>query len=76
MNYTGKYFLIFLKENKNKNLKINYISSNEIYPGTLDTPWWNFLTDEAKQATFQQYATQIPVGRIGKPKENAYATLF
>jgi NAD(P)-dependent dehydrogenase (short-subunit alcohol dehydrogenase family) len=38
---------------------------NAVSPGVIDTPWWNFLPEEIKIATFNQYAEASPVGRIG-----------
>ncbi|BAV07400.1 NAD(P)-dependent dehydrogenase, short-chain alcohol dehydrogenase family [Filimonas lacunae] len=46
---------------------------NAVSPGVTDTNWWSFLPEEAKQEAFAQYATQIPVGRVGKPEEVAEA---
>jgi NAD(P)-dependent dehydrogenase (short-subunit alcohol dehydrogenase family) len=54
-----------------KPLRINAVS-----PGVVDTPWWNFLPEENKQQTFQQFAQQIPVGRIARPEEIADTILF
>lgn len=44
---------------------------NAVSPGVIDTPWWSFLPEEARNATFQQYAQAAPVGRVGKPEDIA-----
>jgi NAD(P)-dependent dehydrogenase (short-subunit alcohol dehydrogenase family) len=44
---------------------------NAVSPGVIDTPWWNFLPEDARNATFAQYAQAAPVGRIGKPEDIA-----
>lgn len=54
-----------------KPLRINAVS-----PGVVDTPWWNFVPEEAKQATFQQFTGNIPAGRPAKAEEIADAIVF
>lgn len=54
-----------------KPLRINAVS-----PGVIDTGWWNFLPDELKQQTFEAYAPQTAVGRIGHPDDIAQAVQF
>jgi len=44
---------------------------NAVSPGVIDTDWWNFLGQQEKQTTFNQFSKQIAVGRIGKPEEVA-----
>lgn len=44
---------------------------NAVSPGVIDTPWWNFLPEEVKTTTFNQYAEASPVGRIGKADDIA-----
>ena len=53
-----------------------HIRINAVSPGVVDTSWWDFLPEQAKQETFKQYATQIPAGRVGQPDEIANAILF
>src|SRR5439155_26739831 len=38
-----------------KPLRINAVS-----PGVVDTPWWNFIPEDAKQKTFEQFTGNIP----------------
>lgn len=44
---------------------------NAVSPGVIDTPWWNFLPEDAKSAAFAGYAAGIAVGRVGRPEEVA-----
>ena len=48
---------------------------NAISPGVIDTNWWNFL-GAAKDETFDSYAAQTLVGRIGRPNDIAQAIQF
>jgi NAD(P)-dependent dehydrogenase (short-subunit alcohol dehydrogenase family) len=61
----------------NKSLAIQFardsIRSNIIHPGIVDTPLQApYLTDELRV----EFKTAIPLGRIGQPREIAYAALF
>jgi NAD(P)-dependent dehydrogenase (short-subunit alcohol dehydrogenase family) len=61
----------------NKSLAIQFardnIRSNIIHPGIVDTPLQApYLTDELRA----EFKTAIPLGRIGQPREIAYAALF
>lgn len=49
---------------------------NAVSPGVIETPWWDFLSAEAKKEAFANYAKQITVGRIGQPEDIADAILF
>ena len=44
---------------------------NAIAPGVVNTTWWDFLSSEKKQETFQKYSDTIPLGRIGEPVDIA-----
>lgn len=48
------------------------IRVNSIYPGQIDTPILSDLTQEHKQ----QIAAAIPMGRMGRPEDIAYASLY
>lgn len=48
---------------------------NAVSPGVIDTAWWNFLKEEDKKATFEQFSKQVCVGRIGQPEEVGNAIL-
>jgi len=61
----------------NKSLAIQFakdkIRSNIIHPGIIDTPLQApYLTDQLRE----EFKTGIPLGRIGQPREIAYAALF
>jgi NAD(P)-dependent dehydrogenase (short-subunit alcohol dehydrogenase family) len=49
---------------------------NGVSPGVIDTPWWDFLTDEQKAPVFADYAAKTPVGRVGQPQDVAQAIVF
>lgn len=54
-----------------KPLRVNGVS-----PGVIDTPWWDFLPAEQRQAVFRDFAGRTPVGRIGEPVDVAKAVAF
>ncbi|MBZ5762476.1 SDR family oxidoreductase [Rhizobium sp. VS19-DR104.2] len=49
---------------------------NAVSPGVIDTPWWDFLTDEQKGTVFSDFAAKTPVGRVGKPEDIAQTIAF
>jgi NAD(P)-dependent dehydrogenase (short-subunit alcohol dehydrogenase family) len=49
---------------------------NGVSPGVVDTPWWDFLPADQREATFADYAARTPVGRIGRPEDVADAIAF
>ena len=49
---------------------------NGVSPGVIDTPWWDFLTDEQKAPVFADYAAKTPVGRVGQPQDVGQAIAF
>ncbi|SHK66148.1 NAD(P)-dependent dehydrogenase, short-chain alcohol dehydrogenase family [Shimia gijangensis] len=49
------------------------IRVNLVAPGVTDTPPWNGLGDEKKQAVFDHFAKQAPLERVGQPEEIAQA---
>ena len=49
---------------------------NAVSPGVVDTPWWDFLAADQRQAVFAGYADRTPVGRIGTPDDVAKAIAF
>jgi len=54
-----------------KPLRVNCVS-----PGVIDTPWWDFLTDEQKAPVFADFAAKAPVGRVGTADDIAQAIAF
>lgn len=59
-------------------LKERKIRVNVVSPGSIDTPGLSGLaqTEEQKEALYSQFASKIPLGRIGKPEEIAKAVVF
>lgn len=49
---------------------------NAVSPGVIDTPWWDFLTDDQKAGAFADFAAKTPVGRVGTPEDVAQAIAF
>jgi NAD(P)-dependent dehydrogenase (short-subunit alcohol dehydrogenase family) len=49
---------------------------NGVSPGVVETPWWDFLPPEQRQAVFTEYAGKTPVGRVGTPDDIAQAVAF
>ncbi len=49
---------------------------NAVAPGVVDTAWWNFMDAETKKKTFEDYAKQIPVGRVAQPSDIAECIAF
>jgi NAD(P)-dependent dehydrogenase (short-subunit alcohol dehydrogenase family) len=54
-----------------KPLRVNAVS-----PGVIDTPWWNFLSEDQRAQVFADYATRTPVGRVGHPDDIAQTIAF
>ncbi|WP_392673665.1 SDR family oxidoreductase [Streptomyces sp. LN785] len=44
---------------------------NGVSPGVVDTPWWNGIPDEARQAYFAQVAAVLPAGRVATAEDIA-----
>jgi NAD(P)-dependent dehydrogenase (short-subunit alcohol dehydrogenase family) len=49
-------------------LELAPIRVNCVSPGRVDTPWWNYLGEQARKELFDRTASTLPVGRIGKPE--------
>ena len=49
---------------------------NGVSPGVVDTPWWDFLSEEQKGPAFAEWAAKTPVGRVGRPDDIAQAIAF
>ncbi|KIZ47327.1 MULTISPECIES: SDR family oxidoreductase [Rhodopseudomonas] len=47
------------------------IRVNAVSPGLIDTPLWDFMPDDARQAFFDDVGSRLPVGRVGRPQEVA-----
>lgn len=59
-------------------LKDRKIRVNAVSPGPIDTPGLSGLaqTEEQKNALYEQLASAVPLGRLGKPEEIAKAAVF
>lgn len=49
---------------------------NAVSPGWVDTPIWEFVAGEARNATLEAMAKRLPVGRVGQPEDVADAIRF
>lgn len=49
---------------------------NAVVPGVVDTPWWSRVPEAAKAELFEKLASEVAVGRIGKPEDLASAIMF
>lgn len=49
---------------------------NAVSPGIIDTPWWDWLDEGARQQTFDSYAASAPAGRVGRPEDIADAIAY
>lgn len=49
---------------------------NAISPGVVDTPWWNWLPEDQKNAAHDFYKEKSPVNRIGQPEDIAKAVRY
>jgi NAD(P)-dependent dehydrogenase (short-subunit alcohol dehydrogenase family) len=56
--------------------EIQPLRINAVSPGVVNTGWWDFLPADAKADTFETYAAQTPVGRVGEPDDVADTILF
>jgi len=57
-------------------LEIAPVRVNTVSPGMIDTPMWNKLPDESRQAMFEAATRRLPVGRVGKADDIVQAILF
>ncbi|MDE1996067.1 MAG: SDR family oxidoreductase [Rhizobiaceae bacterium] len=57
-------------------VELKPIRVNCVSPGVVDTPWWDFLTEEQKAPTFAGFGARTPVGRVGRSDEIADAIAF
>jgi NAD(P)-dependent dehydrogenase (short-subunit alcohol dehydrogenase family) len=49
---------------------------NVVSPGVIDTAWWSFLDEDAKQAQFESVAAAQPVPRVGTSADVAAAVIY
>jgi NAD(P)-dependent dehydrogenase (short-subunit alcohol dehydrogenase family) len=46
---------------------------NAVSPGVIETGWWDVLPEDQREATFEQFSDQAPVGRNGGAEDVAHA---
>jgi NAD(P)-dependent dehydrogenase (short-subunit alcohol dehydrogenase family) len=46
---------------------------NAVSPGVIETGWWDVLPEDQREATFEQFSDQAPVGRNGGAQDVAHA---
>lgn len=46
---------------------------NAVSPGVIETGWWDVVPESEREAAFEQFSEQTPVGRLGKPEDVAQA---
>jgi NAD(P)-dependent dehydrogenase (short-subunit alcohol dehydrogenase family) len=49
---------------------------NAVSPGVIDTPWWDWMSEGQKRATFLKFAAATPAGRVGRPEDIAESIVF
>lgn len=49
---------------------------NAVAPGPIRTPLWSALGEEDREAIYEQFANNLPVGRIGEPSDTALAYAY
>ncbi|HEY9622651.1 MAG TPA: SDR family oxidoreductase [Crinalium sp.] len=52
------------------------IRVNVVSPGVVETPSWNEMPEEERNAFFQNLGKQLPTRRVGQPNDLADAVLF
>ncbi|WP_026415179.1 SDR family oxidoreductase [Actinomadura oligospora] len=49
---------------------------NAVAPGLIDTPWWSFVPEDQRSATFGRFTRELPVPRAGRSEEVADAIAY
>ena len=49
---------------------------NAVSPGFVDTPWWDFLAADQREAQFAAAAGSVPAGRVAAPADVAGAVAY
>ncbi len=49
---------------------------NAVAPGVVDTPWWSRVPEAVRKELFEQLASDVAVGRVGKPEDLASTIIF
>ncbi|MGY2314123.1 SDR family oxidoreductase [Pseudomonas sp. SDO5522_S412] len=56
-------------------LEIKPVRVNVVSPGVVDTPTWDFLSNEDRRGLLESVAGSLPVGRVGQADDLADAAL-
>ncbi|MEV5568869.1 SDR family oxidoreductase [Spirillospora sp. NPDC052269] len=56
--------------------ELSPVRVNVVSPGLIDTPWWSFIPEDQRSATFGQFTGALPVPRAGRPEEVADAIAY
>jgi NAD(P)-dependent dehydrogenase (short-subunit alcohol dehydrogenase family) len=57
-------------------LELSPVRVNTVSPGTIETPLWDRMDPNARQAMFDATAARLPARRIGQPEDVAEAVLY
>jgi len=57
-------------------IELGPIRVNVVSPGWVDSPLWQHVAGDAREATLNAMAKRLPVGRIGHPEDIADAIRF
>lgn len=57
-------------------LELAPLRVNVISPGIVDTPVYEGMAQQERKAFFEQIASKVPVGRVGRTEDIAQAVLF
>ncbi|MDF3337462.1 SDR family oxidoreductase [Mycolicibacterium septicum] len=49
---------------------------NAVAPGPIETPLWSALGEVDRDAVYEQFASDLPAGRIGQPTDTALAYVY
>ncbi|AKS35621.1 SDR family oxidoreductase [Mycolicibacterium goodii] len=49
---------------------------NAVAPGPIDTPLWSAIAPEGREALYEQFAQQLPAGRMGTVTDTALAYAY
>lgn len=57
-------------------VELSPLRVNAVSPGVVDTPWWDRMQEDQKQAAFARFAAATPAGRVGQPEDIAQCIVF